>query len=197
MSAGPTYVPEAIRLCADELLDAADALADLMLDTVAGGASIGFLHPLDRATAARWWRAQATAVREGRLSVRIVRDGERIVGTVGVSFADKPNARHRAEIVKLMVHRDARGKGLGRTLLTAAEEAAAEAGVTLLLLDTETGSPAETLYRSAGWTVIGVVPGHAADPGGTLRPTTFFYKDLGNPKHLGNSQDLGPVPAAV
>ncbi|MEV7683617.1 GNAT family N-acetyltransferase [Streptomyces sp. NPDC088341] len=193
MSTGLAYVPEVIRLSAGELLDAADALADLMVDTVAGGASIGFLHPLDREAAVRWWRAQAPAVREGRLSVRVVRDGERITGTVGVAFADKPNARHRAEIVKLMVHRDARGKGLGRTLLTAAEEAAAGAGVTLLLLDTETGSPAETLYRSAGWTVIGVVPGHAADPGGTLRPTTFLYKDLGPVP----AQDPGPAPAAV
>ncbi|MFF1421425.1 GNAT family N-acetyltransferase [Streptomyces sp. NPDC058280] len=167
-----------VPLSAGELLGAAEDLADLLLDTVAGGASIGFLSSLDRASAAAWWRAQAPAVREGRLSVRVFKDGDRITGTVGVAFVDKPNARHRAEIVKLMVHRDARGQGLGRTLLTAGEEAAAAAGVTLLLLDTETGSPAESLYRSAGWTAVGVVPGHAADPGGTLRPTTFFYKNM-------------------
>ncbi|MFB7269986.1 GNAT family N-acetyltransferase [Streptomyces sp. NPDC056244] len=168
-----------------------------MLDVVAGGASIGFFHPLERAAAVRWWRGQVSAVREGRLAVRGVRDGGRIVGTVGLAFADKPNARHRAEIVKLMVHRDARGRGLGRALLTAAEEAAAEAGVTLLLLDTETGSPAETLYRSSGWTEIGVVPGHAADPGGTLRPTTFFYKHLGTGHGTALGKADGPVPATV
>ncbi|MFF3749265.1 GNAT family N-acetyltransferase [Streptomyces sp. NPDC002018] len=195
MSTGRPGGPEVVRLSAAELLDTADALADLMLDTVAGGASIGFLHPLDRATAARWWRDRAPAVREGRLSVRVVRDGARVVGTVTVAFAEKPNARHRAEIVKLMVRRDARGGGLGRALLTAAEEAAAGAGVTLLLLDTETGSPAETLYRSAGWTVIGVVPGHAADPGGTLRATTFFYKDLGAARH--GTTPVAEVPATV
>ncbi|MFJ1596113.1 GNAT family N-acetyltransferase [Streptomyces sp. NPDC088261] len=177
MSTGPGPVSE--TLGADELLDRLDTLADLLVDTVAGGASVGFLYPLDRTAALAWWRAQAGAVRAGELAVRICRDGERVLGTVAVAYADKPNARHRAEIRKLMVHRDARGRGLGRALLADAETAAAEAGITLLLLDTETDSPAETLYRSAGWTVLGVVPGHAEDPGGTLRPTTFFYKGLG------------------
>ncbi|AXG81415.1 GNAT family N-acetyltransferase [Streptomyces paludis] len=184
---------EVAGLSAEELLAAADALGELLTDAVAGGASVGFLDPLDRATAAQWWRDRVPAVREGRLSVRVAREAPpeggsagdagggpgRIVGCVMVTYADKANGRHRAEIGKLLVHRDARGRGTGRALLAAAEEAAARSGVTLLLLDTETGSPAETLYRSAGWTAVGVVPGHAADPGGTLRATTFFYKDVG------------------
>nr|WP_232788930.1 GNAT family N-acetyltransferase [Streptomyces odonnellii] len=202
---GPSHAPAVVPLSADELHRAADALGELMLDVVAGGASIGFLYPLERAAAVRWWRERVSAVREGRLAVRVVRDGGRVVGTVGLAFADKPNARHRAEIVKLMVRRDARGRGLGRALLTAAEEAAAEAGVTLLLLDTETGSPAETLYRSSGWSETGVVPGHAADPGGTLRPTTFFHKHLGTGpgKRPGKDsakdpgKDHGSIPATV
>ncbi len=45
----------------------------------------------------------------------------RVIGTVSLAFSDKPNSRHRAELVKLMVHRDGRGRvGLGRTLLTTA-----------------------------------------------------------------------------
>lgn len=78
----------------------------------------------------------------------------------------------------LIVDRVARGRGLGRDLLAVAEEAAAQAGVTLLLLDTQTGSAAERLYRKAGWTEVGVVPDYAADPAGDLRPTTFFFKAL-------------------
>ncbi|TXS34783.1 N-acetyltransferase, partial [Streptomyces sp. OR43] len=52
-------------------------------------------------------------------------------------------------------------------------------GVTLLVLDTESGSPAEWLYRSAGWTECGSVPDYAADPAGVLKPTTFYYKAVG------------------
>lgn len=77
-----------------------------------------------------------------------------------------------------MVHRDARGQGLGRTLLTTAEEAAVTAGVTLLHLDTETDSLAERLYGSAGWTRAGVIPDYAASPDGVLRPTTMYYKHV-------------------
>ncbi|WP_328875154.1 GNAT family N-acetyltransferase [Streptomyces sp. NBC_00287] len=163
------------RLDPGQLLDRTGELAELLVDTVDGGASIGFLAPLDRAEAEAWWKERAA----GPFAVWVALDGGRIVGTVSLAFPDKPNSRHRAELVKLMVHRDARGRGLGRTLLTTAEEAAAAAGITLLHLDTETDSPAEHLYRSAGWTRAGMIPDYAADPGGVLRGTTLYYKHVG------------------
>ncbi|MFF3348315.1 GNAT family N-acetyltransferase [Streptomyces sp. NPDC002779] len=166
-----------LRLDEGQLLARSDELARLLVDAVAGGASVGFLAPLDPAVAEEWWKARA----DGPFAVWAAVDGGRIVGTVSLAFPDKPNSRHRAELVKLMVHRDARGRGLGRTLLATAEQAAAAAGITLLHLDTETGSPAEHLYRSAGWTRAGVIPDYAADPGGALRPTTLYYKQVGAP----------------
>jgi GNAT superfamily N-acetyltransferase len=167
------------RLDSAQLLACVDEFADLLTDTVHGGASIGFLAPLDRAQAATWWAERADAMSGGRLAVWVARDTkDRVIGTVSLAFPDKPNSRHRAEIVKLMVHRDGRGQGLGRTLLTTAEHAAAAAGVTLLHLDTETDSPAESLYRSAGWTRLGAIPDYAATPTGVLRPTTIFYKQV-------------------
>ncbi|MDL5205028.1 GNAT family N-acetyltransferase [Streptomyces sp. ALI-76-A] len=167
------------RLDETQLNAAVEELADLLVDTVDDGASVGFLAPLDRETALAWWEERAAAAAAGRLAVWTAHDGDRTVGTVTLAFPDKPNSRHRAELVKLMVHRDARGQGLGRGLLTVAERAAAEAGVTLLHLDTETGSHAEHLYRAAGWTRAGVIPDYAADPAGALRPTTLYYKRVG------------------
>ncbi|MBD0841213.1 GNAT family N-acetyltransferase [Streptomyces sp. TRM68416] len=166
------------RLDAAQLLDRAEELAELLVDIVNGGASVGFLAPLDPAEAAAWWKERAAAAAAGRLAVWAALDGDRPVGTVGLALPDKPNSAHRAELVKLMVHRSARGRGLGRTLLTAAEQAAAAAGITLLHLDTETDSPAERLYAGAGWTRAGVIPDYAADPGGVLRGTTLYYKKL-------------------
>ncbi|MFE7645785.1 GNAT family N-acetyltransferase [Streptomyces phaeoluteigriseus] len=165
-------------LDAAALLGRAGELADLLVDTVAGGASVGFLAPLDRTEALAWWEGRAAGVAAGHLAVWAALDGDRVTGTVTLAFPDKPNSRHRAELVKLMVHRDARGQGLGRRLLTTAEEAAAAAGVTLLHLDTETDSPAERLYRTAGWARAGIIPDYAADPSGVLRPTTLYYKHL-------------------
>ncbi|MET9971199.1 GNAT family N-acetyltransferase [Streptomyces sp. NPDC006356] len=166
------------RLDEAQLLDRVEDLADLLVDTVTGGASVGFLAPLDRTAAMAWWQERAAAVATGQLAVWSAREDGRTVGTVSLAFADKPNSRHRAELVKLMVHRDARGQGLGRTLLTTAEEAAVSAGITLLHLDTETDSLAERLYGSAGWTRAGVIPDYAASPDGVLRPTTMYYKHV-------------------
>ncbi|MDN0200154.1 GNAT family N-acetyltransferase [Streptomyces sp. S.PNR 29] len=167
------------QLSESRLLDLLEELAGLLTDTVDGGASVGFLSPLDRAEAVAWWKGRAAAVAAGQLSVWAATDGDRVAGTVSLALPDKPNSRHRAELVKLMVRTDARGRGLGRRLLRTAEQAAAAAGITLLHLDTETDSPAEHLYRSAGWTRAGVIPDYAANPAGVLRPTTLYFKQVG------------------
>ncbi|MGW0861602.1 GNAT family N-acetyltransferase [Streptomyces sp. NPDC002611] len=166
------------RLGEGQLSAKSKELAGLLEATVDAGASVGFLAPLDRAEALAWWAERAADVAAGRLVVWAASDGDRMQGTVSLAFPGKANSRHRAELVKLMVDPDARGRGLGRRLLATAEDAAAAAGVTLLHLDTETGSPAERLYRSAGWTAIGAIPDYAANPDGVLRPTTIYYKHL-------------------
>nr|QIY74979.1 GNAT family N-acetyltransferase [Streptomyces sp. RLB1-33]QIY99749.1 GNAT family N-acetyltransferase [Streptomyces sp. S1D4-11] len=176
---GGAAVTTVSRLDAERLRASAGELAELLIDTVEGGASIGFLAPLERAAAVAWWEERVDAVSAGRLAVWVAHTADRILGTVSLVFPDKPNSRHRAELVKLMVHRDGRGQGVGRGLLTTAERAAATAGITLLHLDTETDSPAESLYRSAGWTRLGAIPDYAATPSGELRPTTIFYKRVG------------------
>ncbi|WP_329201109.1 GNAT family N-acetyltransferase [Streptomyces sp. NBC_01435] len=170
---------EIVPVHGPELVTYADELAALLVDTVNGGSSVGFLAPLERDAAAAWWRERAGAVDAGHLQVWIARDAERVTGTIGLVRAPLPNARHRAEVTKLMVRPSARGRGLGRSLLDAVERSAAEAGVTLLVLDTESGSPAERLYRSAGWTECGSIPEYAGDPAGVLKPTTLYYKPLG------------------
>lgn len=188
------------RLTAGGLPAAVEGLGILLADAVDDGASVGFLAPLtaDRATA--YWSGLAAAVADGTVTIWIAHDsegdsgdgriaggsdgtgdGSRVVGTVQLRCESSPNGTHRAEVAKLLVHRDARGRGIARTLLNAAEESARQEGRTLLLLDTQTGSAAEHLYRSAGWTPVGTVPDYAADPAGVLRPTTFFHKVLSGP----------------
>ncbi|MGV9771782.1 GNAT family N-acetyltransferase [Streptosporangium sp. NPDC003464] len=166
------------RLSADDFRSSVKGLADLLVDVVAGGSSLGFLSPFDQDAAAAWWRTRQPAVSDGSLHVWAAHGPDGITGTVGLALERKPNGRHRAEIVKLMVHRDARGRGLARALLATAEQAAARAGVTLLLLDTATGSAADHLYRAAGWTRYGIVPDYAAAPDGSLEDCSFYYKQL-------------------
>ncbi|MFE7517684.1 GNAT family N-acetyltransferase [Streptomyces sp. NPDC057540] len=147
------------------------------MDAVDGGASVGFLAPLDPADAASWWRGVAEEAARGVRDVWAAHgpDG-RLTGVVTLVRVGAANGRHRGEIARLLVHRSARGRGLGRRLLAAAETHAAATGLRLLVLDTQTGSPAERLYRGAGWTPAGTIPDFAADPDGTLCATTLYYK---------------------
>ncbi|NUR51871.1 MAG: GNAT family N-acetyltransferase [Hamadaea sp.] len=172
-------VVDVVRVGADEFGVVVDGLAELLVDAVAGGASMGFLLPFGLVEARTWWSGVEPSVAAGRTALWVARDASGVVGTVQLRLElEHPNGRHRAEVAKFMVASRARGRGIGRALLGAVEAAAAGLGVSLLVLDTETASPAEGLYRSAGWVELGVMPGHSADPWGVLRPTTFFYKQL-------------------
>lgn len=108
---------------------------------------------------------------------RLVPDG-RAVGVVQLHSPKLSNGGHRAEVAKLLVHRSARGRGVAKALMAEVEQQAKLAGRWLLQLDTETGSPAETLYVRLGWQVLGVIPDHAVRPSGDLVPTTFLFKRL-------------------
>ncbi|MFF3288396.1 GNAT family N-acetyltransferase [Streptomyces sp. NPDC003023] len=166
------------RLTAGDLPTASDGLATLLLDAVDDGASVGFTASLTAEQATAWWASLATELTDERVVLWVAHDGDRFTGTVQLRCETSPNGRHRAEIAKLLVHRTARGRGTARRLLATAEHFARTGGRTLLMLDTQTGSAAEHLYRAAGWTPLGTVPDYAADPSGALRPTTFFHKSL-------------------
>lgn len=158
----------------------AEALAELLIDVVEGGASVGFMLPLAREKAVAFWRAcQASAARGER--ILLVAEDEasaKIAGTVQVILAMPDNQPHRGDIAKMQVHRSARRRGLGGLLMRAAEAAAREAGKTLLVLDTVTGSDAERLYASLGWVRVGEIPQYALFPGGGFCSTTYFYRML-------------------
>ncbi|MFF5704999.1 GNAT family N-acetyltransferase [Streptomyces sp. NPDC012794] len=180
------------RLTATALAAHRDELAALLVDTFGDGASLGFLAGLGHEDAAAWWDSLLPAVAEGALALWAARGADgRLEGTVSRYRESKPNGRHRAELRKLMVHPAARGRGTARALLAAAEREAALAGIVLLFLDTETGSGAEGVHRSAGWTEAGTIPDYAADPAGALRPTTLFYKHPRHPDHPGHTERTG------
>ncbi|CRK58413.1 GCN5-related N-acetyltransferase [Alloactinosynnema sp. L-07] len=148
-----------------------DGLADVLLDCVAGGASVGFLDTLTQAEAVAWWSG---ALAQPDTLTWVARDGGRVVGAVRLLLVANPNGTHRAEVAKLLVHRDARGRGCAGKLLDALEEAARELNRTLLILDTHTGSPAEGLYERRGWKRVGTVEDYATTPDGGLIATTFM-----------------------
>jgi GNAT superfamily N-acetyltransferase len=102
----------------------------------------------------------------------------RIIGTVQLITALPDNQPHRADVGKMLVHRDARRQGVAAQLMAAVDQAAREEGKTVLVLDTVTGGDAERLYQRAGWLAVGTVPNYALMPDGAYCGTTFFHKQL-------------------
>ncbi|OJA97310.1 GNAT family N-acetyltransferase [Burkholderia ubonensis] len=171
------------RVSGDEVTTYIDALSDVLIDCVEGGASVSFMLPISRDTAARFWRQVADGVIRGeRILLVAERANGRVVGTVQLITALPENQPHRADVAKMLVHRDARRQGVGARLMAAADDAADDAaraaGKAVLVLDTVTGSDAARLYERAGWQRVGDVPNYALMPDGRYCATTFFHKQL-------------------
>jgi hypothetical protein len=169
---------EIIRLSAANIEREIEALAEVLWDCVDGGASVSFLKPFSREEARGFWHKCAAAVREGGRIVLAARLEQAIVGSVQLDLASQPNQRHRAEVMKLLVHRRARRQGVGRDLMLAIEAEARARERTLLTLDTRSGDLAEPLYRAIGYRLAGVIPRYALSSEGTLDGTAFMYKEL-------------------
>jgi acetyltransferase len=156
------------------------ALADVLVDAVESGAAVSFLT-CTRDQALGWWRRLLGSPASGTI-VLVARDDAGIVGTVQLHPAWAPNQPHRADVAKLIVHRRARRKGIGRRLMEAMEREAAACGYRLLVLDSKRGDLGESFYRALGWNVVGTIPRYALDTDGrTPHDTVVFFKELAGP----------------
>ena len=123
-------------------------LAQVLCDCVEGGASVGFMLPMSRAKAERFWRGVAASQARQEREVFVAEDGDgAIVGTVQVVWAQPENQPHRADVAKMLVH-------------------------------TVTGSDADRLYGRLGWRRCGEIPRYALWPDGAPCATTVFFKLL-------------------
>ena len=156
-----------------------EALADVLIDCVEGGASVSFMQPLTRERATAFWRRVADGVATGQRALLVAEDAQGICGTVQLILDLPENQPHRADLAKMLVHRRARRQGLGAALMRAAEETARECGRTLLVLDAVTDGDAARLYQRLGWIRVGDIPRYALMPSGSFCSTTYFYRMLG------------------
>jgi GNAT superfamily N-acetyltransferase len=167
------------RVGANEACACVEALADVLIDCVEGGASVSFMLPLSRQKAIAFWRNVADGVARNERALLIAEDESgQIIGTAQVIMAMPDNQPHRADIAKMLVHRKARRQGVAQRLMALVDDTARTEGKSVLVLDTVTGGDAERLYERAGWIRVGAVPKYALMPDGELCGTTFFYKHL-------------------
>lgn len=167
---------EIIRFDAQRASQHLERLAEILCQSVKDGALVGFILPFETAQAAAYWEGIVKSVAEGeRLLLCALVAGE-IAGTVQLYLSPEPNAPHRAEVFKLLVHRDFQRQGVGTALMRAVEAEARRLQRSLLMLDTAQGSESERLYRRMGWQEIGTVARHFVDPFGNFRSSVYFMK---------------------
>jgi ribosomal protein S18 acetylase RimI-like enzyme len=154
--------------------------AELLIDCVEGGASVSFMHPLTRERAVSFWQRVAEGVVSGERVVLVAEDELGICGTVQLVLGMPENQPHRAELVKMLVHRRCRRMGLGAALMRAAEDLGRECGKTLLVLDAVSGGDAARLYERLGWVLVGTIPDFALYPKGGFCSASYYYRTLVN-----------------
>ncbi len=166
-------------------IDEADAfekriprLAEILIDAVAGGAGVSFMHPLSQTDAEAFWRGQLDGVKAGKTFPVIAEHEGETVGIVLLMKAWAPNQPHRADIAKMLVHGKHRRHGFATHLIGALEDKARDLGLTLLTFDAVAGSGAAKFYERLGFTNVGEIPGYAYSGIGKLDSTCFFYKAL-------------------
>ena len=157
---------------------ALDELAEVLADCVAGGASVSFMPPYSQHDARAFFGKVAGSVAAGDTVLLAANVDGKIVGTVQLGLDTPPNQPHRADVKKMLVHRSARGRGIGAALMAAVEAEALRRGRWLLVLDTVPGESGHRLYVRAGWQQSGTVPDYALFPDGRLCDTAIMWKRL-------------------
>lgn len=167
---------QVIRLTPERAEREISHLADLLVDAVESGASVGFLPPLGKAAAIVYWNEVIAAVRQGTIVLLAAVENDLIQGAVQLTLETRVNGDHRAKIAQLLVHRRARRRGVAKILMRETESIAQGLGRTLLLLNVRKGSEAEKFFESLGYIRFGRVPGFARSADGSLHATIFFYR---------------------
>jgi len=155
------------------------ALSELLVETVASGGSVSFMHPMPLGDADAFWKDSLAAAARGERIVLGAFYGEALVGTVTLLLNLPPNQPHRAEIAKMMTRVSHRHRGVATALMQAAETDAIARGRTLLVLDTAVADGASKLYERLGFQLTGVIPDYALKPHGGLTGTMIYWKRIG------------------
>jgi ribosomal protein S18 acetylase RimI-like enzyme len=154
------------------------SLSAMLIEAVAHGGSVSFMHPLPPEVADAFWEKSLAAAARGERIILGAFEGDQLVGTVTLVLDLALNQPHRAEIVKMMTRISHRGRGVAKALLHAAERAAIEHGRWLLVLDTASDEGASGLYERVGFKLSGIIPDYAYRPHGGLTGTMFYWKRL-------------------
>jgi GNAT superfamily N-acetyltransferase len=138
-----------------------DGVLTLWTDVSNAGGSVGFVPPVGVEDIRPEWLKHLAAMAERRTHLLVGLDGTgAVAATAFLSLNTHRLMRHWLWLYTVMVHPRHQGKGYGRDLLAAAEQAAASLdGIEAIRLTCRGGEGLERFYSSCGYKEVGRVPG--------------------------------------
>ena len=149
-------------------------------DVVASGGAVGYSNPPDRATSDKWLARLIEDVRVGDAAFAVARVDGRIEAVGCWTRMPWEAMRHSGEIQKVMAHPDARGLGLGRTVVAALVADAGGTDLETLELGVRGNNHgALELYEDFGFQVYGRLP-NVVEVGNLRFDSVKMYLVLGH-----------------
>ncbi|KUL28325.1 GNAT family N-acetyltransferase [Streptomyces regalis] len=141
--------------------DLRDGILDLWTDVTNAGGAVGFVAPVTREAIRPELVHHFAAMADGRMRLLAGHDEEgRLAATAFFGFNTHRLKTHWAWLYTVMVHPRHQGKGYGRDLLDAAEQAARTFdGIEAIQLSCRGGLGLERFYASCGYKEVGRIPG--------------------------------------
>jgi GNAT superfamily N-acetyltransferase len=157
-----------------------DGILDLWADVSNAGGSVGFVPPVAREDIRPELVKHLAAMAEGRTRLLVGHDGSgRVAASAFLTHNTHRLMTHWVWLYTVMVHPRHQGRGYGRDLLTAAEEAARSLdGIEAIRLTCRGGNGLERFYGSCGYKEVGRVPGAIRVAPGDDRDDVFMLLPL-------------------
>jgi acetyltransferase len=156
----------------------APALGTLWVAVIRAGGAVGFEPESPEADIRATAEQVVGEVAAGRELLLALGDEETLIGVVFLRPGTQATTDHRADLLRLMVHPDHQGRGLGRELVAAAVAEAGALGLETLLLSARGGTTLPEFYSRLGWTPVGTWRGSVKLAGGERRDEHWFQLHL-------------------
>lgn len=136
-----------------------EQLAVCWAETANSGGAVGFPWPPVTLDDVRGAVDDLVAeVAAGRATLIVARDPDGLAGWVSLDRNEAPLVAHWATVRRLQTHPRARGRGIGRLLMSELAHVARADGLERLHLAVRGGMGLEDFYRRLGWEVVGSWP---------------------------------------
>lgn len=155
-----------------------ESFVQLLANAIDTGGQVGFYAPANRDKVKAFWLVAAKKIKGQEVMLLAAYNDEILVGSVQLYLSELENAKHRAEVAKLMVDSNYRRSGIGMKLMQHLEAKARETNLKLLWLVTKINDHPKVLYDKLGYVPAGYIPYFVIDKEGCPVTNIYFYKIL-------------------